>query len=535
MAFDGGSHHDGQENFTYTEGAVVPGGVFRVLIDPSVAVIPPHAFRNRPRLREVALHEGVLEIGNWAFCGCRSLRSITDIPPALRVIGKFAFANSGLSSFDIPMDVEIILRSTGLFSNCNRLSNVRLPPTAERIPEMTFCGCNSLFSLELPEGVNRICSNALSDCRSLRNLAIPTLSGMGDDMSETFGNMFHHCTALQELLGHSDLTKHALLHRFDELPIHRLIYYQSYHPIDTTLTGLNEALRGESFSPGCQRDCLGMTPLHILACSKRQNIELFRVLVETDPESLVAEDGWRALPIFYAVWGDAPREVIQFLCEYHKRNFPNHVLPWRNMVTTLIKDAQAPGNVLRNLLYVHKTYFSDQEIDGTFTSETVDNHLVYRLAMEYRISIESLQFLVNYSIADCLRSIGVEEWRNEITELIERIPDNAPKRILHLEYLHNRIASFKSEFRTLKDYASIMELALWKHRINENMSAEKFCKAGGRKKAKMDESESRRHCRITCGADSVIDRVLSYLVPAKTDIQVVPTNMYTRRRKRYHK
>ena len=108
MAFDGGSHHDGQEIFTYTEGAVVPGGVFRVLIDPSVAVIPPHAFRNRPRLREVALHEGVLEIGNWAFCGCRSLRSITDIPPALRVIGKFAFANSGLSSFDIPMDVEII-------------------------------------------------------------------------------------------------------------------------------------------------------------------------------------------------------------------------------------------------------------------------------------------------------------------------------------------------------------------------------------------------------------------------------------------
>jgi hypothetical protein len=78
----------------------------------------------------------------------------------------------------------------------------------------------------------------------------------------------------------------------------------------------------------------------------------------------------------------------------------------------------------------------------------------------------------------------------------------------------------------LKDYATIMELALWKHRIDENMLAEKFCKAGGRKKAKMDESESRIHCRVTCGADSVIDHVLSYLVPAKKDIQVV----YTKRK-----
>ena len=527
MASNGGSRHDlGQEIVTYTEGAVVPFDVFRVRIDPSVAIIPPQAFRNRPRLREVVLHEGVLEIGNWAFCGCPSLRSITGIPPAIRVIGKFAFANSGLSSFDIPVDAEIILRSTGLFYNCHRLCNARVPPTAERIPEMTFCGCTSLFSLELPDGVNRICSNALSDCRSLRNFAIPSLAGMGDDMSETFGNMFHHCTALQELLGHSDLAKHALLHRFDELPVHRLIYFQSYHPIESTLTGLNEALRGESFSAGYQRDCLGMTPLHILACSKRQNIELFRVLVESDPESLVAEDGWRAHPIFYAVWGDAPREIIQFLCYCHKRSFPNHVLPWKHMVTTLIKDAQAPVNVLRNLLYVHKTYFSDQEIDSTFTSETVDNHLVYRLAMEYRICIESLQYLVHYSTADCLRSIGVKKWRNEITELIESIPDNAPKRILHLEYIRNRIASIKSEFRKLKDYATIMELALWKHRIDENMLAEKFCKAGGRKKAKMDESESRIHCRVTCGADSVIDHVLSYLVPAKKDIQVV----YTKRK-----
>ena len=317
------------------------------------------------------------------------------------------------------------------------------------------------------------------------------------------------------------MTKHALLHRFDDLPIHRLIYYQSYHPIETTIKCLNEALRGESFSAGCQRDCLGMTPLHILSCSKRQNIELFRVLVENDPESLVAEDRWGAPPIFYAVWGDAPKEVIQFLCECLKRSFPNHILPWKSMVMTLIKDAQAPANVLRSLLFVQKTYFSEQEIDSIFTSVGVDNHLVYRLAVESYTSTESLRVLIRYSTADCLRSIGVEEWRNDITDLIERIPDkNARKRIIHLEHLRDRISCFKSEFRKLKGFAAMLELAMWKHRIDENKSAEKFCKTGVGKMTKMDESESRRHCRVTCGADSVIDHILSYLVLAKEDIYI---------------
>jgi hypothetical protein len=82
---------------------------------------------------------------------------------------------------------------------------------------------------------------------------------MGNDMSETFGNMFHHCSALQNILGHSDHAKQALLHRFDDLPAHHLMYFQSYYPMEVTLARL-KALRNESTSAGNQQDCFWYHP-----------------------------------------------------------------------------------------------------------------------------------------------------------------------------------------------------------------------------------------------------------------------------------
>ena len=58
-----------------------------------------------------------------------------------------------------------------------------------------------------------------------------------------------------------------------------------------------------------------MTPLHILACSTVQCLDLFQFMIEKYPANLIVEDEWRAVPVplLYAIWGDAPREVVQFL------------------------------------------------------------------------------------------------------------------------------------------------------------------------------------------------------------------------------
>ena len=73
---------------------------------------------------------------------------------------------------------------------------------------------------------------------------------------------------------------------------------------------------------GIQKDCLGMTPLHILACSKRQSIELYQVMIEKYPENLIVEDNWGGIPLFYALWGGAPEDIIQVLVDSHKSKFP---------------------------------------------------------------------------------------------------------------------------------------------------------------------------------------------------------------------
>jgi ankyrin repeat protein len=78
---------------------------------------------------------------------------------------------------------------------------------------------------------------------------------------------------------------------------------------------LNEIIIGEHGvidSTGNQQDCLGMTPLHILACSSAQCLELYKLMVEKYPYNLIVEDSWGAIPLLYALWGDASSEVVQF-------------------------------------------------------------------------------------------------------------------------------------------------------------------------------------------------------------------------------
>lgn len=43
---------------------------------------------------------------------------------------------------------------------------------------------------------------------------------------------------------------------------------------------------------GNQQDCLGMTPLHILACLSIHDLKLYRVIVEKYPANLITEDRW---------------------------------------------------------------------------------------------------------------------------------------------------------------------------------------------------------------------------------------------------
>ena len=84
-----------------------------------------------------------------------------------------------------------------------------------------------------------------------------------------------------------------------------------------------------------------------------------------------------------------------------------------------------------------------------------------------------------------------------------------------LRRIQAKVAHFEEEYPRLKEITTILELALWKLSMNENIPQEEVSHC--QKKMKTDELNIRRQCRITCGADVVIRHILSYLITATNE------------------
>jgi len=399
-----------------------------------------------------------------------------------------------------------------------------------------------MFSLEFPESITDISIplQVGSYSRyepmflayrslSLRNLALP------HDVAFP-SNVFSDCTDLEQLFGSVPNIINALKHRFDDLPIHKMIYYQSYNNI--TVNQLNNATdirisqqRSKINPTGSQQDCLGMSPLHILACSTAQNVELYRLLVDKYPENLVTEDRWGAVPLLYAVWGGVPDEIMQFLVESYKSHYPNYDINLTDILLTL-SVANVSEKCIQNLLDIHQDFFPDQTIEwdqvfeklAEFRTTTWKVHILHSLRVHAAVTF---RFLVTCSIFTRLNKIGVKVWRDDVTADIQNISDvkidvesrdtrydceykYSVARTIPLNNIKSKLAQYEVNYQQLKDATTLVELALWKNMISATSRP-----GGGGKKMKLEESEFREQCRVNCGADIVIEHMLPYLLPTQ--------------------
>jgi hypothetical protein len=215
-------------------------------------------------------------------------------------------------------------------------------------------------------------------------------------------------TDLQQLFGPERNIVQQLRHRFDELPVHSVVYYQSYH--HGVLQGLLAAINMRSrqcrtlwykLDPsGNQQDCLGMTPLHILACSSVHDLEMYRVIVEKYPTNLITKDRWGALPLLYAFWGAAPTEIIEFLLESYQVLYPGYEFNWTNMVETMGR-TDSPKESIENLMHVRQVHFPEQPIDW-----------------EYVLLQEQTQYLFMCGMSDRVEALAFKVWCDRITNMI---------------------------------------------------------------------------------------------------------------------
>jgi len=73
-----------------------------------------------------------------------------------------------------------------------------------------------------------------------------------------------------------------------------------------------------------------------------------------------------------------------------------------------------------------------------------------------------------------------------------------------LGIVRSKLVNYEEEYNRLKETATVLELVLWKNKLNEPDS----------KKRKLTESDYnfRGQCRVSCRADIVIEHVLPFLM-----------------------
>jgi hypothetical protein len=195
-----------------------------------------------------------------------------------------------------------------------------------------------------------------------------------------------------------------LQHRFDGLPIHRLMYYLSYnHGVLQNLIAVINMRSGHMDPTGNQQDCLGMTPLHILACSSVHNLEVYRLIVEKYPANLITEDRCGALPLLYVFWGAAPAQIIQLLLERYQSLYPNHTFNWTMMLETMGRCCDTPKECIEKILRVQQMHFSEQPIDWGYLLDKFANNSLHLSFSS--LFTERMKFLVMYGMSSRVQSL----------------------------------------------------------------------------------------------------------------------------------
>jgi len=462
----------------------------QINIPSTVNVIGKGAFKDCRKLAEVYLPEGLVEIGEMAFYYC-DLYSI-NIPSTVKRICCWSFANNLIQHLSLPESIE----SIGGYAFCDgNYYTVRIPPLITTLTE-SMCRSLGMFSIDLPESIERVNERAFDSNRMLRNLALPSHCEIGVDV-------FKDCIDLKQLGTERNIIN-ALQHRFDNLPIHKMLYYQSYRR--------QNMARNKFDDPSIkQQDTLGMTPLHILACSTTQTVEMYRILINKHPESLITKDRWGAIPLLYAIWSKASSDIVQLLVQSYKLFFPNYKFNWTSMMETLATFS-ATGTETRFLHNIQKESFPNQSIDlDALVEKAITNsnsdHPNY-------ISRRTLQVLTDRIISTRALAIRSKALRRQVMKTIRTkiTTDTIQGRRDYVNIVHRKLEACEDKDNRRMEAFTSIELVLWKMKMDD-------CCCGHQKKTRqtkilrIDDLAMRKQCRIRCGAETniVIEHVLPYL------------------------
>lgn len=117
-----------------------------IVIPKSVISIGNGVFANQRNINSVVIADSVINIEKSAFEGCTALSSIY-LPKSVKIIGDYAFKNSGLKSLTINNDLDYIGQEA--FMSCNNLSEIKINGSIKSAGLRVFKKCNKLVKVNV--------------------------------------------------------------------------------------------------------------------------------------------------------------------------------------------------------------------------------------------------------------------------------------------------------------------------------------------------------------------------------------------------
>lgn len=157
---------------------------------------PDWYLNHKDSIRSVVLDNKITHIGDYAFDGCTSIKSVrytgytgnagVALPESVTTIGVHAFSDTGVTgTLKLPEHLTEI--DSSAFYHCGKLNGeLKLPYTVKEIGGVAFNRCGFTGKLELPASLEKIGNDAFESCSGLTGkLTFPS------KMNEIDFSIFH--------------------------------------------------------------------------------------------------------------------------------------------------------------------------------------------------------------------------------------------------------------------------------------------------------------------------------------------------------
>ena len=172
-----------------------------ITFDGPVTKIGNHAFNGCSSLKSISIPNSVTNIEFDAFYKCSALTLIT-LPESLTRIDMEAFSNcSSLTSIILPKSLKYILLSA--FQGCTSLTTITIPKSVTSIGQKAFANCTSLTSIVVENGNTKYDSR--EDCNAIIESATNTLIAgcqntiIPNSVTSIGSGAFQHCSSLTSI------------------------------------------------------------------------------------------------------------------------------------------------------------------------------------------------------------------------------------------------------------------------------------------------------------------------------------------------